>query len=330
VSTARAQTASTTYEVVHGWPILPEGHRLGQAVGVGVDSRGRVFVFHRAGRQWTDPFPIDCIAAPTVVVFDGASGDPLAQWGAGSFVMPHGLTVDGDDNVWVTDVALHQVFKLTGTGQRLLTLGVARTPGDDATHFALPTDVAVLPDGGVYVSDGYGNARVARFDASGRFLGQFGSKGAAPGQFDLPHGIAVDGDGRVYVADRGNARIQVFDADGRFLADWKSEELGRPYGIAIGADGKAYVVDGGDQPDAPPDRSRALRLDLEGVIEATFGRFGRYDGQFDGAHAIAVGADGAVFVVDAFGMRVQKFTRDAAGADAGANSPGLMDRGGAP
>jgi peptidylamidoglycolate lyase len=307
-----------TYEVVHGWPILPNGHALGQAVGVGVDSRGRVFVFHRAGRQWSDPFPTDCIPAPTVVVFDGGSGDQLAQWGGGLFVMPHGLTVDHDDNVWTTDVGLHTVSKLTGTGQPLLTVGTRAVPGNDETHFALPTDVAVLPDGGFYVSDGYGNARVARFDASGRFAAEFGARGAGPGQFDLPHGIALDAAGHVYVADRGNARIQIFDAGGRFLHQWKSEALGRPYGIAIGADAKAYVVDGGDQPASPPDRSRAMRLDREGTIEATFGRFGHYDGQFNGAHAVAVGADGAVYVVDAFGMRVQKFLPRARGAPASA------------
>lgn len=296
-----------TYEIVHGWPILPEGHRLGQAVGIGVDSRGRVFVFHRAGREWSDPFPADCIAAPTVLVFDGASGDLLAQWGGGLFVMPHSLTVDHDDNVWTTDVGLHTVLKLSGAGQPLLEVGTRGVPGDDGTHFALPTDVAVLPDGSFYVSDGYGNTRVARFTADGRCLGAFGGRGAGPGQFDLPHGIAIDAGGRVYVADRGNSRIQVFDRGGGFLDQWKSEALGRPYAIAIGGDAKAYVVDGGDQPLSPPDRSRALRLDLDGTIEATFGRFGRYDGQFDGAHAVAVGAGGAVFVVDVLGMRVQKF-----------------------
>ena len=300
---------SVRYEVVHGWPTLPEGYNLGQAVGVGVDSRGRVFVFHRAGRVWTDPFPTDCIAAPTVAVFDGGSGDLLAQWGGGMFIMPHSLTVDRDDNVWVTDVGLHQVLKLTGAGQLLLTLGNAGVAGDDESHFALPTDVAVAPDGSFYVSDGYGNARVVRFTADGRFRAQFGARGAGRGQFDLPHAIALDAAGRVYVADRGNARIQVFDGDGGFLAEWKSEMLGRPFGIAIGDDGKAYVVDGGDQPAAPPDRSRALRLDLDGTVETTFGRFGRYDGQFDGGHAIAVGSDGAVYVVDAVGMRVQKFCR---------------------
>jgi peptidylamidoglycolate lyase len=295
------------YEVVHGWPILPEGWSLGQAVGVGVDSRGRVFVFHRAGRVWTDPFPGDPIAAPTVAIFDGASGDLLAHWGGGMFVMPHSLTVDRNDDVWVTDVGLHQVMKLTGAGRLLATFGHARVAGDDESHFALPTDVAIAPDGGFYVSDGYGNARVVRFDADGRYRGQFGTRGAGRGQFDLPHAIALDAAGRIYVADRGNARIQIFDGHGGFLNEWKSEILGRPFGVAIGADGKAYVVDGGDQPPAPPDRSRALRLALDGTVEAVFGRFGRYDGQFDGAHAVAVGQDGAVYVVDAVGLRVQKF-----------------------
>lgn len=298
---------SVSYEVVHGWPVLPAGHLLGQAVGVGVDSRGRVFVFHRAGREWSDPFPTERIAAPTIAVFDGATGDLLAHWGAGQFVMPHGLTIDHEDNVWITDVALHQVWKLTGAGRLLLTLGTEGVAGDDATHFALPTDVAVLPDGGFYVSDGYGNARVARFDKSGAFLGSFGSRGSHHGQFDLPHAVALDDGGRVYVADRGNARVQIFDPAGRFLAEWKNEALGRPFGIRIGADRRAYVVDGGDQPATLPDRSRALRLDLDGGIESTFGRFGNQDGQFMGGHAIAVGADGAVYVADVSGRRVQKF-----------------------
>jgi peptidylamidoglycolate lyase len=301
------RASDAEYQVVHGWPILPEGQMLGQATGVAVDSRDRVFVFHRAGREWSDPLPTDRIAAPTVAIFDGATGEQLGQWGDGLFVMPHGLAVDHDDNLWVTDVSLHQVLKTTADGQLLLALGTEGVPGDDATHFALPTDVAALPDGSVYVSDGYGNARVARFSESGRFLGAFGSKGAGPGQLDLPHAIALDGEGRVYVADRGNARVQVFDGDGRFIAEWKSEALGRPYGVAIGGDGKAYVVDGGDQPSSLPDRSRAFRLSRDGAIEATFGRFGNYDGQFWMAHAIAVGRDGAVYVADAAGRRVQKF-----------------------
>jgi peptidylamidoglycolate lyase len=320
----RGLAADFSYEVVRGWPQLAADPPLGQVTGVDVDSRGRVFVFHRAGREWTDSFPADPIAAPAIVVFDGATGERLASWGEGRFVMPHSLTVDREDNVWLTDVGLHQVLKLTPDGRLLLAIGTAGVPGDGSRHFALPTDVAVEPDGGFYVSDGYGNARVARFSADGRFLGEFGARGAGPGQFDLPHGIALDGVGRVYVADRGNSRLQVFDAGGRFVAEWKSDALGRPFGVAIGGDGKVYVADGGDQPVTPPDHSRALRLAADGAVEASFGSFGDGEGQFRMAHAIAVGPDGAVYVADALGMRVQKFlsrsrataiTREPAGAD---------------
>jgi len=295
------------YGVVHGWPVLPEGRILGQATGVGVDSHNHVFVFHRAGREWTDPFPEGPIQTATVIVFDGTTGAPVAEWGQNHFVMPHGLSIDGGDNVWVTDVGQHQVFKFSHDGELLLSLGTARVPGADSAHFNLPTDVAVLPDGGFYVSDGYQNTRVARFSASGAFLFQWGTKGAGPGQFDLPHGVALDTAGRVYVADRSNARVQVFGPQGKFISEWKDTTTGRPYAVAIGPEAKAYVIDGGDQPAAPPDRSRATRLALDGTIEVSFGRFGNYDGQFRLGHDIAVGRDGAVYVVDAWGMRVQKF-----------------------
>ena len=301
-----ADPSGTTYGVVHGWPVLPEGRILGQATGVGVDSHNHVFVFHRAGREWSRPLPADPIQASTVAMFDGETGELLAEWGRDLFAMPHGLTVDDEDNVWVTDVGLHQVFKLTHDGQLLLIVGTAGVMGSDGTHFGLPTDVAALPDGSIYVSDGYANARVARFSATGEFLFQWGSKGSGPGEFDLPHGIALDQEGRVYVADRGNSRVQVFDSQGRFLSEWNSGTLGRPYAVAIGADAKAYVIDGGDQPREPPDRSHAFRLGLDGRIEARFGRYGNYDGQFLLGHDIAVAED-AVYVVDAWGKRVQKF-----------------------
>lgn len=295
------------YRVVHGWPLLPEGYILGQATGVAVDSRNNVYVFHRAGREWTEPFPKLPISAPTIAVFDGTLGIPLASWGKDFFIMPHGLTIDGSDNVWVTDVGRHQVFKFTHDGRLLLTVGTAGVPGADSTHFNLPTDIAVLSDGSFYVSDGYANSRVIKFSPAGKFLFQWGTKGAGPGQFDLPHAITTDANGNVYVADRSNARVQVFDAKGEFLSEWKNSKLGRPYSVAIGKTGDAFVVDGGDQPDSPPDRSRAFRLSLGGNIEKTFGSFGNYDGQFRLAHDIAVASDGSVYVVDAWGMRVQKF-----------------------
>lgn len=296
-----------TFQVVHGWPALPPGEILGQATGVGVDSRGNVFVFHRAGRTWTDPFPAEPIERPTVWVFEGTTGRFVRSWGAGMFVMPHGLTVDSEDNVWLTDVGRHQVFKFSPDGRLLLTIGEAGTPGTDAGHFNLPTDVAVLEDGSVLVSDGYGNTRVAKFSADGTFLMSWGTAGTGPGQFDLPHGIDADTAGRVYIADRGNSRIQVFDARGRFLTEWSGPEVGRPYAVAVSVDGRVHVADGGDQPTAPPDRSGVAVLDPDGRVLTRFGSFGNYDGQFRLAHDIAVGREGAVYVVDAWGQRVQKF-----------------------
>jgi peptidylamidoglycolate lyase len=296
------------FEVVHGWPQLPEGRILGQATGVDVDSRGNVFVFHRARRTWSTDTSLPPIDESTVEVFDGASGRHLRSWGADRFLMPHGLTIDHEDNVWVTDTLLHQVFKFRPDGELLLAVGQARVPGADARHFNLPTDVAVLPDGSFYVSDGYGNARVVKFSAAGDYEFEWGRPGAGPGEFALPHAIDVDADGRVYVADRSNARVQVFDGAGRFLAQWQGRELGRPYSVAVTRT-RAVVVDGGDQPERGPDRSGAAVVDLAGNVLSRFGRFGNQDGQFRLAHDVAVASDGSIYVVDAWGQRVQKFTR---------------------
>lgn len=284
------------YKVVHGWPELPEGFAFGQVSGVGVDSKDRVFVFHRG--------------EPPILCFEGETGKLLRSFGQGMFPLAHGLTVDSRDNVWVTDLRHHQVFQFSNDGRLLLTVGTKGQAGCDATHFNQPTDIAVAPGGAFYVSDGYGNNRVAKFAPDGKFLFDWGSMGGAPGRFDLPHGIALDRQGRVYVADRANGRIQVFDGDGKFLSQWKSEQLGRPWGLTVGRDQFLYVVDGGDLRKEPPERNRALKLDLAGKILEKWGTFGSYDGQFYWAHDIAAGSHGEVYVTDVnVGMRVQKFVR---------------------
>ncbi|TAL37362.1 MAG: hypothetical protein EPN98_03500 [Phenylobacterium sp.] len=306
VAPARAQTPSA-YRVVHGWPVLPEGRILGSAAGVGVNSKGEVLVFHRAGRTWSEPLPLDAIKAPTVAVFDAATGRFLREWGAGAFAMPHGLSVDAQDNVWLTDVALQQLFKFSPDGTLLMTLGERGVAGADAGHFNRPTDVAVLPDGSFLVSDGYRNTRVAKFAADGRFLSQWGRPGRGEGQFNTPHAIAVDAKGQVYVADRQNDRVQVFDGEGRFLRQLKGPEAGRPYSVAVLADGGVAIADGGEQPASGPDRSGVAILDAEGRVRQRLGRFGNQDGQFRMAHDLAVDANGALYVVDITGQRVQKF-----------------------
>lgn len=304
-----ASLAQPAHEVVPGWPQLPEGHTLGLCAGVGVDAQNRVFVFHRSGRVWTKPFPKDPIAAPTVSVFEGATGRLLSTWGASRFIMPHGLTVDRAGNLWLTDVGLHQVFKCSPSGEVLLTLGEAGVPGDDTSHFNLPTDVAVLPDGSFYVSDGYQNTRVLKFSAAGRFEFQWGTKGKGPGQFHLPHGITLDPQGRVIVCDRENERLQLFDAKGTFLHEWKGPQIGKPYGIATSPDGHLLVIDGGSPSLKQELRGKAVELDLTGQILDTFGSYGKVPGQFQLGHDIAVGPDGSVYVAEATGARVQKFTR---------------------
>jgi len=303
--------AEPQHEVVRDWPALPEGYPLGLCAGVGVDSHNNVFVFHRNERAWSTPFPGDPIAGPTVSVIDGSSGKLLTSWGAGEFIMPHGLTVDREDNVWLTDVGRHEVFKFTHDGRLLLTLGERGQPGADQTHFNLPTDVAVLPDGSFYVSDGYRNTRVVKFDAAGRYQFEWGGKGAEPGKFNLPHGIAVDAKGRVFVCDRSNSRLQVFDALGKFLAEWKGSEIGRPYGVSVAGDGHVFLIDGGDQSASLPDRAKAVELDGAGKVVDTFGSYGKAPGQFQLGHDIAVARDGAVYVAEGEGHRVQKFIRRA-------------------
>jgi peptidylamidoglycolate lyase len=307
IGASAQQNSSEPYAVVHGWPVLPDGVVLGQVSGVAVDSHNHVFVFHRAENSWAND-KTHPIIVPTVLCFDGESGKLLASWGENRFLEPHGLRVDAHDNVWVTDRALQQVFKFSHDGKLLLTIGTERTPGVDATHFNLPADIAFASDGSVYVADGYGNNRIAKFSADGKFLFDWGHKGEGPGEFDLPHSVAVDAQGNVYVADRSNARIQVFDSNGKFLKAWKSPELGRPWSLTIGPDNLLYVVDGGDLKQAGPDRGRLLKLELSGKILAMWSRFGNYDGQIYWGHDLAVGKDGAVYVGDVYhGMRVQKF-----------------------
>jgi peptidylamidoglycolate lyase len=311
---ARAQEAQNptgAYHVVRDWPRLPEGYVFGEVTGVAVDSHNHVFVFHRTARSSRRPPAREGpIPAATVLCFDGATGSLLAQWGENMFREPHGLSVDKDDNLWLTDRELNQVFKFSHDGKLLMTLGEKGVAGNDGRHFLGPTAVAVAPDGSFYVSDGYGNSRVAKFSPRGEFRFDWGKKGSGPSEFDTVHHVALDAQGRVYVADRSNSRLQVFTGDGKFIAEWKSPALGRPWASALGPDGLLYVVDGGDLKFSPPDRAHILKLDLSGKILEQWASYGTYDGQIYWGHDIAVGRDGAVYVGDILGHRLQKFVAD--------------------
>lgn len=297
------------HEVVPDWPLLPQGEVLGLCSAVGVDSHNHVFVFHRREQKWANAADAEPIKGTTVSIFDGSTGKLLSSWGANQFVLPHGLTIDHEDNVWLTDVALHQAFKCSPDGKVLLTLGEARKPCNDHSHFNLPTDVAVLSDGSFYVSDGYRNTRVVKFSAEGRYEFEWGSKGSGEGEFNLPHGIARDSQGRIYVCDRSNSRIQVFDPKGAFISQWKGKHIGRPYGVAVDREDHVFLIDGGEPSVKASERGKAVELDRDGKVLDTFGSGGKGPGKFQTGHDIAVGPDGAVYVADSGGARVHKFVR---------------------
>src|ERR1044072_5522093 len=184
-----------TYKLVEGWPQIAEGCHIGEPSGICVTSQQHIVIFHRAGRKWVTPMPESFIDKDTIYVIDKDTGRILNTWGSGKFIMPHGLDVDRENNLWITDVGLHQIFKFTIDGKLLMQIGKAGVAGCDNAHFNRPTAVATAADGSFYVSDGYGNSRVMKFTAEGEYLFSWGRKGRGPGEFDLPHNIDTDSNG---------------------------------------------------------------------------------------------------------------------------------------
>lgn len=309
---ADAGALCSSYRVVHDWPLYPPGFLLGDGAGVAVDSAGDILAFHRAGRSWTEPLPIDPIASPVLIAFDARSGRTLRQWGAGLFAMPHGLSTDRAGNVWVTDIAFHQVIKLSPQGTVLMVLGERGIAGDDTAHFNKPTDVLVLPDGSFYVSDGYGNARIMKFDARGRFLFQWGTRGDSAGQFKIPHSLALTAGGQIAVADRGNDRVQLFTQTGEFVRQWTLPDHMRPFALAALPGGGLAVVGNRAKTDRMAETSGGFVTDEAGRIISRFGGYGRGDGQFIAVHDLAIDARGALYAINVADARVQKFQRNGA------------------
>jgi DNA-binding beta-propeller fold protein YncE len=194
---------------------------------VAVDGNNEVYVFHRGKKA--DP----------IVVFD-AKGKYLRSWGKGVFGNPHGMRVDPNGHLWVTDNGDHQVMKFTTKGELLLKLGTKGQAGTDEKTFNRPTDIAFAPTGEVYVSDGYGNSRVVKFSREGKYLMTWGKRGTGPGEFNTPHSVAVDSKGEVYVSDRENNRIQVFDPNGKFLRQFT--HLGATQNIFITPKDEMWII----------------------------------------------------------------------------------------
>ena len=246
------------YRPIENWAKLPAGRTWGAAAGVSFDHKGNLWVFERCGSN-------TCAGrseAP-ILEFD-ASGNYIKSFGSDMFVFPHGLFVDKDDNIWVTDAdgkegKGQQVVKFSPEGKVLLTLGKAGTAGDGPDTFNRPSGVVVAPNGDIFVADGHGgdsNARIVKFSKDGKFIKTWGKKGTGPGEFGELHAITMDSKGRVLVADRGNNRIQVFDQDGKFLEQWT--QFGRPSGIFIDKKGLIYVPDNTEN--RYPEWKRGIRV----------------------------------------------------------------------
>jgi DNA-binding beta-propeller fold protein YncE len=290
------------------------------ASGVEVAPDGTLVILHRAGRDFGDD--ATPIADPVIVRVDPATGTELARFGAGLFASPHGLSVGPNGDIWVTDTALNTVTHLDVEGTVLAVHGrrypawmepmlrlrnlLPRLPVPmSADTFARPTDVAPLPDGGFAVTDGYRNARLARFDADGALVWERNARGGEAGEFHLPHGIAADAEGNLAVADRRNARLQLFSPDGSFLKQIAGDVVGRPYGVAYDAQGCLHVVDGGDQLDGGAPWGAVVTLSPDGAMLSRRGGPGPGLGEFDLPHDIAVGPDGTVYVAELGNSRVQ-------------------------
>ena len=266
---------------VPDWPQLPEGWNFGETAGVAVDSEENVYVFHRG------PHPLIEFSR------EGRFRRVLLE---GLLTSAHAVRIDGEKNIWVVDVGGHTVLKVHPSGRIMMVLGRKGSPGADEASFNQPTDVGVAPDGDIYITDGYGNSRVMKFSRDGKFLAQWGSKGSGPGEFNLPHAVILDREGRVYVADRENNRIQVFTREGRFLAQWT--ELGSPWGLVMTPEQDILMADGRN--------NRIIKVSRDGRLLGACGKPGKLPGEFSLAHAIALGPGGEVYVAEIANWRVQK------------------------
>lgn len=299
------------YELAMDWPQLPDSLVLGDPTGIGPDDQQQLFVFCRGARTWPsfDSMPSTPIMTNTVLVLDRVSGALKRAWGAGLFMMPHGLTVDRKGHIWLTDCGLHQVFCFTSDGNLLLQLGEARVAGNDSLHFNMPTDVAVTEDGSFYVADGYGNSRVVKFDSAGHYVMEWGEPGNNEGEFNIPHAIDLDSTGNVFVADRGNRRVQQFDATGHFLRQWSDSIMADLYSVAIDKSRGTPIAVDYLKVDSTIAFSHIWVLEPDGRSNDPTGlAFGFHDIRCR-YHDVCVDEEGSIYVGDILGDRLQKFVR---------------------
>jgi hypothetical protein len=315
VVTADAQTASPKakaqnvpeipYQSVPNVLKMPPNLYLGEGIGVATNSKGHIFVYVRS--QATRLFEFD------------AKGNYLREIGEGlyGFAFAHAVRVDSQDNIWTVDEGTNMVIKFSPEGRVLMVLGrrpeaVEGTPPptDPSPYtFSRPTDVGWDAAGNIFVTDGYGNSRVVKYDKNGRYIAAAGTKGSGPGQLNLPHTMAMDANGNVYVGDRSNSRIQVFDNDLKLKAIY--DNVGAPWAVCITPGPHQYLYSSNSNPDNNNSEIMAVtgeiyKMELDGTILGKFGKPGKQLGEFSTVHEIDCRNPNELLVSEITAWRVQK------------------------
>lgn len=241
---AQPNSEPNPYRTVEHWFTLPEGRTMGSTSAVWVANNGHIWVAERCGAN-------SCATSDLAPVLEfDASGKLLSSFGANLFFFPHGIWIEKDGTIWITDEGAgngkgNQVFKFSPKGKVLMTIGKAGVAGDGPDELNQPNAVAIAPNGDIFIAEGHrpttGVARVRKYTKDGKLIKEWGGHGTGPGQFEMPHALAFDSKGRLFVGDRGNNRIQIFDQDGKFLEEWK--QFSRPSGIFIDKNDVIYVTD---------------------------------------------------------------------------------------
>ncbi|HLG57421.1 MAG TPA: peptidyl-alpha-hydroxyglycine alpha-amidating lyase family protein [Vicinamibacterales bacterium] len=321
---------------------LPDNLYLGEAVGVATNSKGNIYVYTRTGNPAATLGTRRTFSRSASRLFEFDPGGKFVReigQDLYGFVFAHAVRVDRQDNIWVVDEGSNMVIKFDPAGRVLMTMGrkpealpvpppvpapppaapaggrgggaaqAAPAPvgvGVPGDNFNRPTDVAWDATGNIYVADGYGNSRIAKFDKNGKYLKSWGSRGTAPGQFNIPHTMAIDAQGNVYVGDRGNNRIQVFDGEGTFKTQYLN--VGAPSAICITPGPQQYLFASNSNPSTSMDNGEIYKMTLDGRIVGKFGTAGKLLKEFGSVHEMDCRSENDLYVGEITNWRVQKLT----------------------
>lgn len=320
----QAQIPEIAYDSTPNLLKLPEHIYLGEVPGVATDSKGDIFVYTRTGTTLASLGGSRTFTRGGARLFEfSPNGTFVREIGQGvyGFLFAHVVRIDPRDNIWVVDEGSNMVIEFNPAGRIVLTLGRkpedvrvptreapgrgggAGVPGD---NFNRPTDVAWDAAGNIFVSDGYGNSRVAKFDKNGQFIKSWGTKGTGPGQFDLLHTMAIDAQGNVYIGDRNNKRIQVFDNDGNFKTQFTN--VGAPYAICISPGPHQYLFSSNSNPSTSMENGEIYKMELDGKILGKFGKAGKLLKEFGTVHEIDCRNPNQILVGELTNWRAQKLT----------------------